>query len=299
MIVLIEQMQANETRATRAQNRAAGSFRQTVELSPLTSHAGLDVTFPDDLPEDLQKAALKALPDPSNHEPPEGAEILKSARQRLVLRLGVPPILNGSCVAKLFPLKNPMSRLRHRKYARREYLNLLTARAFGMPVPRPLAFFQRRRFGLVAGSGLLLEDLRHHRSIANLADEIGSYSTAARYALPALIRLYCLGINHVDARDENILIARDTTDGQDFVVIDWQYANFPAARAPWLLEHLAAYFIRMAPEDAQKKLMQDWLTELHAKAEATSPITGFIDRVTGLIASRPSTKARLRLAPAV
>ena len=59
-------------------------------------------------------------------------QILKQARQRRVLRMGAG---TGSVIAKLFPLKNPSSILRHRKYARREFLNYLRVQSLGVDTP--------------------------------------------------------------------------------------------------------------------------------------------------------------------
>ena len=190
-----------------------------------------------------------------------------------------------------------MSRLKHRKYARREYLHTLAAAARGMAVPRPYAFVQRRRLGLVAGSGLLMQDLHRHRDIRALAAEGGDDATAALAALPALVALYALGINHVDARDENILLAPGTDPARDFVVIDWQYAAFVTPRADWLLEYLAAYFIRMAPAEARAPLIADWLPALHRRADHPLAYPAFAGRVDRLLATRPSTRARLCLRP--
>lgn len=264
----------------------------------LIRHAGLDVALAPDLPDGQRDEILALLPDPALRISSGGSEVLKAARQRLVLRLPAPGIAGGSCIAKLFPLRNPISRLKHRKYARREFLNMIAARERGMPTPEALAFFQRRRFGLIAGSGLLIEDLRVHRDISALSTAQASYPAAANSALPALKRLYELGINHVDARDENILIAPGSRDGTDFRMIDWQYASLWPPRADWLLEHLAAYFIRMSPETARETLLAQWMPELHRNSAHRLPLDAFAARVARLLDIRPSTRARMRLEPA-
>lgn len=263
----------------------------------LIRHADLDVALAMDLPVEQRDEILALLPDPALQHPPDGSEVLKAARQRLVLRLAGPRI-SGSCIAKLFPLRNPVSRFRHRKYARREFLNLIAARRRGMPTPAPLAFFQRRRFGMIVGSGLLIEDLRAHCDISVLSTGQAGCLAAADIAMPALQRLYELGINHVDARDENILIAPGSMDGADFRIIDWQYANFRRSRADWLLEHLAAHFIRMSPENNRAALLSQWVPKLHRGSAHRLPLDAFATRVARLLDIRPSTRARMRLAPA-
>ena len=272
-------------------------------MPELFRHAGLDVAFSPNVLEGQREKILSILPDPASRRIPYRTSVLKAKRQRLVLRLPTSDIdiAGGSFVVKLFPLRSPISRVRHRKYARREFLNLLAAQMRGMPTPEVLAFFQRRRLCLVAGSGLLIEDLRAYRDIASLSEQT-DYPTAANSALPALTRLYELGINHVDARDENILIAPGSIDGTDYRVIDWQYASFwPSPRADWLLEHLAAHFIRMSPvsDEVQRNLLSQWMPELHRAANHCLSIGAFAARVRRLLNVRPSTRARMRLQPAV
>ncbi len=270
-----------------------------IHLPLMIRHGPLDVAFAPHLPKSIQSAVLASLPDPAHPIIRDDAEVLKCARQRLVLRLPVADLPGGSCIAKLFPLRNPISRLKHRKYALCEYQNYLAAHTLRMDAPMVWAFFQHRRFGFVAGSGLLVEDLRHYHDVVALAAESGDYPASALAAIPALKKLYSLGINHVDARDENILIALGSEDGCDFRVIDWQYAAFCEPRADWLLEHLAAYFIRMAPSCERKRLLCEWLAALHlAAAPPILSLTALTNRVVRLLTTRPSTRARLALAAA-
>ena len=84
---------------------------------------------------------------------------------------------------------------------------------------------------------------------------------------------------------------------RDFAVIDWQYAAFVTPRADWLLEYLAAYFIRMAPAEARAPLIADWLPALHRRADHPLAYPAFAGRVDRLLATRPSTRARLGLRP--
>jgi hypothetical protein len=263
----------------------------------LERHGPLEVAFSPGCTPAMKAALLAHLPDPSRKEPPAEAQILKRARQRLVLRLLGSDLPEGRCVAKMFPLKNLVSRFRHRKYARREYLNTLTAEARGMAVPRVYAFLQRRRLSLVLGAGLIMQDLHSHRDIRAVARDCGGFLLAAEAAVPALVALYMLGINHVDARDENILVAQGTDPATGFAVIDWQYATFVTPRTEWLLEYLCAYFVRMAPPEARAPLVGDWLQGLHTRAEHPLAYPAFAGRVERLLAARPTTRARLRLRP--
>lgn len=217
-----------------------------------------------------------------------GATVLKAARQRLVMRV---PFPQGSRIVKLFPLRNPISMLKHRKYAWREFVNYGKARARGIPVPHCDAFLRQRRFGFVTLSGIVIEDLGQAPDALQMSADVG-YGAAARACIPAFCALYTAGVNHVDARDENLIFTP-----RGFRVIDWQYASFVAPRAAWLLEYLAAYFIRMAPESERAALQGAWLAELHSAAGHPESLALFRRRVAALLAARPSTVARLALKP--
>ncbi|WP_217639324.1 lipopolysaccharide kinase InaA family protein [Salinihabitans flavidus] len=239
----------------------------------------------------------EAVPDPSWTQAPENAEILKTARQRLVLRIFFGDA-HPSLVAKMFPLRNISSMLRYKKYAYQEFCNGQEARARGIRVPRPYCYFHRRLFGLVTGSGLVTEDLAGHRDILQLSrTRPGGYLEASLLAIPALLSLYHAGVHHVDARDENILIAPNYDDGTKFSIIDWQYAAFFEPRSDWLLEHLCAHYIRKAPLGEREALLNDWVKRLHGQADMDTPLDIVKQRVERLLNARPSVRARLHLKP--
>ena len=237
----------------------------------------------------FQPAFLTALGDFEHPTLPPGGALLKQARQRFIARAPAP---GGSVVFKVFPLKNPISRLKFRKYACREFANLQTAQERGAPVPLPIAYFEKRRFGLVVACGLVMEDLRGWQDLKQIAGLPGeSALTAAHRASAVLADLDRRGCLHVDARDENILVSPDGAHR----VIDWQYASFHAPNAPWLLEHLAAYYIRKSDAADQTGLNLDWLPKL--ALFAANP-DGFLGRVAALLREKPSTRARLAKRPA-
>lgn len=218
-----------------------------------------------------------------------GLELLKSARQRLVLRM---PYDGQTVILKLFPLSNPASRLRYKKYALREFQNYDRARAAGIPSPRCFGYIERRSFGFVNLCGVILEDLAEYRDALQLSAH-GGYVQAAMRCIAPLGQLYETGVNHIDARDENILFRADVHK-----IIDWQYASFVEPRAAWFLEHLSAYFIRKAPEVERVALENIWLWELHTTAAHGSEFDTFQTRVKTLLANRQGTRARLALRPA-
>lgn len=218
----------------------------------------------------------------------EAVTILKRARQRRVLRLKT----QRFCViAKLFPLKNPSSILRHRKYARREYANYLRAISCGIETPKPIAFLEYRAFGFVRMSGIIIEDIGAQTAWFE-TDETPEYLAQSQKRIPALVKLFNQGVNHIDARDENLLCVDDET-----VVIDWQYACFITSKAPWLLEHFAAYYIRNAPIVHQQALKDEWLVNLHSAAKQDCDIATFKARVKALMRERQSVSARMSLRP--
>lgn len=214
--------------------------------------------------------------------------VLKRARQRLVVRV----FINGSSmILKKFPLDKITSRIRHRKFAYREFFNYQEARKRGVPTPKCFGLIEQRTFGLVSCSGILMEDISDSTDALILSESM-PYEDAAEKCLPALAFLYQKGVNHIDAREENILFS-----DSDWVIIDWQYATFVTPRAEWLLEHLAAYFIKKAPDSAQQKLKEEWLKKLHECAGHHLDLALFNERVLQLLSKHRGKNARKKLMP--
>lgn len=218
-------------------------------------------------------------------------KLLKQARQRFIYRT---PDARETVVVKLFPLSFIGSKLRHPKYAYREFWNTVRAKELGVAVPEPLCFIEKRHMGLVCCSGIVQQYLGSYTDLRSLylAGQL-SYREVARHAIPVLVEMFERGANHIDLRDENIML--DTTTGA-LKVIDWQYANFTAPRAPWLLEYLTAYFIRLAPEEYRAELSADWLPEVAKHAGLSQPETAqFVARARALLPNRAKVKQRLAL----
>ncbi|MFZ9201444.1 MAG: lipopolysaccharide kinase InaA family protein [Opitutales bacterium] len=244
-----------------------------------------DVAFPVGMEAILGDLASPVLPP--------GAAWLKEWRRRYVVRVAVPGSAR-TVILKVCRLRSPFSWLAWRRYALRELENMRLARQRGMSVPRPLAFFTRRRLGVVVITGLAMEDLAGWQDLRTLAcDPAVGALAAARLAIAPLRRMEATGAFHADARDENILL--NPSDGE-FSVIDWQHAAFHPPGAPWLLEHLAAYYIRKSDETAQAELTETWLPEL-AGARPAAETHAFVARVSALLREPPSTRARRALRP--
>lgn len=259
---------------------------------------GVSVWVTDGIAVEDIRALFPEMPDPSSEILMQGTKLLKQAGQRLVFQAEALGLPNDKAVLKMFPLKNPSSMLRYRKYARREFINYHKARQKNVPVPKIYAYLEKRRFGFVTGSGIIIEWLEGQRDLKDIASHSAKgYASAAKLGIPALVALYNAGAMHIDARDENIFLSADNAS-TDFCVIDWQYASFHSPRSEWMLEHLAAYYIRNAPATESDALCGEWLLELHTQAGHSTTFETFLLRVKALLSARQSVRARLNLRPA-
>lgn len=236
------------------------------------------------------------FPDPSSEVLPKETILLKKARQRLVYLAKAIGLPANKAVVKLFPLRNPFSKLKYRKYALQEFINYHHAIKRKVPVPKIYAYIEKRSFGFVTGSGIIVEYLDQKQDLLDIAKIKDDYCSAAKLGIPALVMFYNSGAMHIDARDENIFVSNDGLDDK-FTVIDWQYACFHSPRSSWMLEHLAAFFISNAPSDERSKLLKDWLYELHNQADYSIEFSVFVKRVNELLRARQSVRARQKLRP--
>jgi hypothetical protein len=262
----------------------------------ITAQNGLSIWLTEEISKEEFDNIFLTLPDPSSDALPERALLLKQARQRLVYLTNAEGLPEDKAVIKLFPLRNPISRLKYKKYALREFINYHRAIERKVPVPKIYAYIEKRRFGFVTGSGIIVECLNQQKDLLDISRVSLDYCSAAKLGIPALVMLYNSGAMHIDARDENIFVADDGI-GNNFNVIDWQYAEFHRPRENWMLEHLAAFFIRNAPSDERSKLLKDWLNDLYKRAECQIEFSVFSQRVNKLLNCRQSVRARQKLRP--
>lgn len=240
---------------------------------------------------DQHPQLLNALPDFAAPTLQDGQSLLKAARQRFIFRDDQGPT---ACVFKLFPLSFIGSKLRHQKYAYREFANMRRAHERALPVPRLIAFLEKRRMGLVECSGLIQESLDGSADLLwHYKDGLG-YDRIADVATQVLKAFYDAGANHIDLRDENIML---DTDRNVRHVIDWQYAAWVPPRAAWLLEYLVAYFIAQAPAGERDMLLRDWVPAVHGACQHAVALDSFSKRVIALIEAKPRVKQRLVLTP--
>lgn len=270
-------------------------FREDQKIS---GDNGVSIWVTDEISTEDIVAMLPVLPDPSSEILPRGAKLLKQARQRLVFQTEATGLPGNKAVLKMFPLKNPISRLKYRKYARREFINYQKALDKNLRLPKVYAYVEKRNFGFVTGSGIIIESLEGQRDLLDIASNSPEgYASAAKLGIPALVALFNAGAMHIDARDENIFLSGQD-DTADACLIDWQYAGFHYSRSEWMLEHLAAYYIRNAPFAERIALCGDWLTELYKQAKHEIEFNIFFSRVNALLSTRQSVRARLNLRPA-
>ena len=130
----------------------------------------------------------------------------------------------------------------------------------------------------------------------NLSKINGDYYRCSILAIPAIINLFNSGSMHADARDENIFV-KQNEGSNDFKIIDWQYASFSNPRNDWMLEHLAAFFIRNAPENEKEKLLNNWIYALYEQANYEIEFEKFFLRVKSLLNSRQPVSNRKKNKP--
>jgi len=209
---------------------------------------------------------LRTLYRPSGPD----VETLKLSERRSVLRISPFSRELPSLIVKGFPLRKFESRWKYAKYGLTEFCHYRSAVERRIPVPRCYGYFEVRAFGLVNANGVLIEDLRGWRSLAELANDDPQRSLAVLVrAVPLLKQLYEAGVNHIDASPQNILESPDRTEQR---LIDWQYASFIAPRQIAQLVLQAVHFLAYSNLTANSPDGKVWLKELHA---ACHPPVGF------------------------
>ncbi|MHC4600798.1 MAG: lipopolysaccharide kinase InaA family protein, partial [Planctomycetota bacterium] len=179
---------------------------------------------------------------PEMGSPPEGilAEegtrgeetVLRVLPGRSVVRVAGPR--GASVVVKTFRPKGLLDRIRHRflpSPARSERDRALRAREKGVPVPRPLAVGERRRFGFLRESVLVMESVEG-RPLDGVLEDLSGSRGERRALLDGLARwlaeVHRSGLVHRDLHPGNILVRREGGDFR-FTLVDLAEARFPDA----------------------------------------------------------------------
>ncbi|MEL7132806.1 MAG: hypothetical protein AAGK77_10365 [Pseudomonadota bacterium] len=236
-------------------------------------------------------ALVASQRDFANPTLPDTSALLKSARQRFIYRHRND---TGSKVVKLFPL-TLLGSLHPRKYALAEFENTQAAKALGLSVPNTHAYIEKRRRGRITCVGVVFEDLTGYGELSKLLRrKTFSLAECGDIAARALVELYNKGVNHLDARDANIMVEPDT---RALSIIDWQYADFIAPRADRLLEHLAGFYLQHSPEHRDAYLDTGWLRTLHDRSAHPTPYDAFSARILTLASRKRSLSERAKLLP--
>lgn len=223
-----------------------------------------------------------------------GVEIFKQHDRRLVFRVK----LDGdSAVAKSFPLRRVRHMLfRARRYGPASLRNLVQAARLALPVPRLYAYGERRTWGLIQNSVLVMEDLTPLLTAAQklrAASDDDERREILSLVAQLLIQLYRAGCNHVDIAGTNILIS---ADNRIVRIIDLQYVRFLGHKSPSALMAQASRFRLSCAYShlAEEPILAEWIEALLAAAGLRKE-DGWLDMYDRFFFHPPSLRKRLSL----
>lgn len=202
-------------------------------------------------------------------------------------------ICSASFIVKAFPLNTLKHKLKYKKYGLAEICHNHRAKQLGIPVPTCFAYFEMRPWGLVDNCGVVMQELSGYVALADICQNDKSLYTRA---IPALLKLYETGANHIDPSPHNIFMHGQTGE---FAIIDWQYCSFHPPRDDRQLVIHGAHFLRYADIFKGDDLWRSWLGELHQKSLSQMPLNVFLENVAQIQYKQQnrmlSTHDRLRL----
>jgi hypothetical protein len=179
--------------------------------------------------------------------------VVKSDNRTRVLRFqsnGVP------LTAKIFSIRRFRVSRRHRRYAFSELWNNTEARRRGINTPLCCAFFEKRSWGLVSQSGVIMETLVDYTELTHLLDS----GKRTLFDVIAVIKeLYQKGVNHIDVAPRNVFLRQRDNN---YAVIDWQYCSFHRPRNDIHLCLMAAKFLNCNNIKSPDSRWQPWLKVL-------------------------------------
>jgi len=216
---------AGDALARRSRERAASRMRDSLREGRLYARANWD---------GARGMRLRALPaDAAGSALRQHAKALAARDARLLdanARAAISAVALGEerAVVKETPwrgLLRALADLARGSPARRAWTAGHGLRARGLGAPRPLAYLERRRFGLPVASWVVLEDLRP----AAPANLLGARAETVLDALARLlVELHRAGVDHGDLKATNVLL--------------------DAALAPALVDLEAVRFRRRVPD---------------------------------------------------
>ncbi len=137
-----------------------------------------------------REGILRGVMEPSA---PYIYKVYKDDAQRHVFQLGTE---QGPVLVKHFRLPRLKDKLRIGRFAQGEFMAHARAQARGLPLPKLLALYERRRCGIGVSCGLVYEFLEGFRDITQ-------QETA--FAAEMLAALYRGGVNHADFIRTNVM----------------------------------------------------------------------------------------------
>lgn len=214
--------------------------------------------------------------------------LLKQARRRRVFRAAIDDL--PALVVKAFPLDVP-ARFRYRKYAFNEAANYREAARREIAVPTYYGYFERRRYGLVSLTGLVIEALDGWLSLAELLHG-GAADNARGPVVRLLAAMFERGVNHVDTTPDNFFLSPDMKTAK---LIDWQYASFQPGRKIEQLVLQLARLLEHARIDADADGGRRWIADAYDACRPAMPAEEFARLVTLAQRRRQPIGDRLRL----
>ena len=171
----------------------------------------------------------------------EASRLLKMGTRRLIFSVPGPSPREIDAVVKAFPLNGLRQRLKHKKYAPSEALNLDNARRKGLPVPTLFGVGSQRHLGLVTWNAVLMEYIQGQtlgEAIRCAVREAGLGDLQIRVT-HLFSLLFHSGCNHIDLRPDALIMGSTKSDDR---IIDFQYCRFLSDPSAVTIGAQAGYF---------------------------------------------------------
>ncbi|WP_424947948.1 hypothetical protein [Candidatus Spongiihabitans sp.] len=196
------------------------------------------------------------------------ADILKKATRRLVFRIQVKGY--GSLIVKSFPLTKFRHRLKHKKYAYNEALNLLMASGRGLKVPKVFAYCFKKSIGLTRYNAVCMEDILGvslHNLLIDTHSDIEKMLILQKIT-GVLKSFYLAGCNHIDLKGDGIIFRDNEKDSPH--VIDFQYCTFHDVGSYQIMAAQAGHLCRdlVANKCITRSVAYEWFKSIFENDDA-------------------------------
>ena len=197
----------------------------------------------------------------SDEIPPE--DIVKNATRRLVFRIAAKD--HGSLIVKSFPLAKLRHKIKHKKYAYNETINLLTASERGLKVPKVFAYGFKKSIGLVQWNVVCMENIDGislRKLLTSMNSDREKILTLAKIYQKVLKPMYVAGCNHIDLGGDNIIFAGDENNLP--YIIDFQYCTFKNAGSYKVMAAQTGHLCRdlIADECITRSMAHEWFRKI-------------------------------------